>query len=132
MKVALRVVEVAKAGDGSAVTIELVFTNDGPSVFELDRASTADGGRITNDLFSIRRAGTKEPVPYNGIMKKRAHPGPKGFLQLKPGASVTQRARLDDYRFPAGGGAFTIVYSTFNHFSKDAVQLESNEVALTV
>ena len=132
MKISLRVVESARAPSGWIVAVELVFTNDGAAPFELDRASTADGGRITNDLFSIRLAATKEPVPYTGIMKKRAHPGRDGFVRVKPGESVAQTARLDDYRFPASGGAFTIAYSTWNHFSKDAVKLASNEVAFTL
>ena len=113
------------------VLLELRFTNSGPAVFELDKATACAGGRLENSVLQVM--GPEGEVSYRGMMKKRAHPGPEGFHRVAPGASVEVCLDVGQgYSFPAGGGVFTLRFDHFNHFSKDAQQLVSEPLTLNL
>ena len=131
MKPKLEVVDAKADGKGWRVVVALTFTNDGKKTFDLDKVSVCEGGRIANHVFQVMRGA--DEVPYQGMMAKRAPPGPDGFIHLAPGKSVRIEVRLDgEYAFPKDGGDFAVRFETANHFSKDDVQLVSNEVRLTL
>lgn len=127
----LEVVEAKADGDGWRVVVALTFTNDGKKTFDLDKVSVCDGGEVSNHVFVVTRGA--DEVRYQGMMRKRAPPGPDGFIHLAPGKSVRIEVRLDgEYAFPAEGGEFVMRFETANHFSKDDVTLVSNEVRFTL
>lgn len=120
---------VERSGDHWVVKVAVKFTNTGKKVFQLDKLTAALSGELANNVFTITSA--KGPVEYRGMMAKRAHPGPKGFAKIAPGASVETTVDLGaDYAFPAAGGRFSVKFSSANHFSVDDVQLVSDELAL--
>ena len=113
------------------VPIEVTFANNGSKVFELDKATACDGGRIRNNVFHVSVDGVE--VGYQGIMAKRAHPGKDGFHRIQPGETHRQSVDIGDvYALPEDGGEMTVRFDHFNHFSDDSVQLRSADVAGTL
>lgn len=113
------------------VVIDARFANRGAETFELDKTTACDGGAIYNDVFVVQSAGTT--VAYQGIMMKRAHPGPDGFHRLAPGESIVERIDLGaSYAFAADGGTFTVRFDHFNHFSANDVQLISTPITVVL
>ena len=117
------------AEDRWEVSLRVFFESTGQETFELDKATACLGGRLTNCVFEVQ--GPTGEVGYQGMMKKRAHPGPEGFHHLPPGQSVQALVDIGaGYAFPPEGGSFSVRFDHFNHFSKDGIQLVSEPVSL--
>jgi hypothetical protein len=113
------------------ILANLTIINQGTQAVALDKLSIAFDGELHNHVFQIQQRGHE--IEYRGEMVKRAPPGPSGFLKLQPGKAYQQTVPLQGhYAFPPAGGEFTIRFDTFNHFSKDALQLTSNEAAFVL
>ncbi len=131
MTIKLTVQQARRSGDGWSVKVEISFSNTGKTPFALDKLTICHDGTISNNVFDIRQGGKR--IEYQGEMHKRAHPGPQGFVVVKPGASHRVVVEVGQaYRFPAAGGDFSIAFDSFNHFSKDAIQLRSQPATFSL
>lgn len=111
------------------VVLELCLTNTGATVFELDKPTACAGGQLQNHVFDVQ--GPAGEVSYQGMMKKRAPP--ESFFQVEPGGTHREHVDLGArYAFPAEGGTFEVRFDHFNHFAKDAEQLVSPPLTLTL
>lgn len=109
------------------VMIQIDFENIGGGIFELDKLTACHKGDIGNAVFDIKIGDTQ--VQYQGMMKKRVHPGPRGFLRIAGGKKVTIAVDVgSDYAFPKEGGVATIRFDHANHFSVNYVQLVSEPI----
>lgn len=120
------VIEVKKASGGLYALSTITNTGTGPT--DLDPVAALRSGRLRNDYFEIL-AGGKE-AQYQGMMAKRAPPGPEGMLLLKPGESVKGYARLDEWYALPDEGELTIRYRHNNHFADNAQALSSEPVTV--
>jgi hypothetical protein len=128
--VKLRLVEVARVADRWKVLLEVRFTNVGGGIFELDKVTACEGGRVQNHVFDVRDGDTE--IDYRGMMTKRAPPGPEGFHGIAAGQSVAVTVDIGaHYDLPASG-QLRVRFDHHNHFSKQSVQLTSNEVVVTL
>lgn len=130
MEITLAEASRRQTSAGWELALAVTFHNDGPDPFELDKVTACALGRLNNAVFDVRAEGVE--VPYRGPMKKRAHPGPAGFVHLAPGERVTYEVRLDPHYALPGGGALEVRFDHFNHFARDAVQLSSAPLSLTL
>lgn len=131
LSVRLNMDEAVKKEGGWSVVVSVEFMNSGKKIFELDKLTACEGGELANNVFVIEGKGGR--VEYRGMMVKRGPPGPDGFYRIEPGGRVVNRVRLDrDYAFPQKGGAFSIRFESFNHFSKDAVELKSDTIPFSL
>lgn len=104
------------------LTVELVITNNMDRAVQFDKPSIGFGGRLTNNLFSIKADGVE--IPYRGMMAKRVPPD--DFLKLKPAEEF--RVTLDlsaDYDIPRTAKKIEVRFEHTNHFSVDDFQLYS-------
>lgn len=109
----------------------LRFSNNTAEPFALDKVTACVNGSIRNNVFQIKQAGAD--IKYQGMMAKRAHPGPDGFLNLEAGDEHSVELDLGgEYAFPDAGGTFSVAFDHFNHFSVNGVQLTSAPVQLTL
>ena len=112
-----------------SVPVSVSFENRGSKMFELDKATGCEAGDVSNDVFEVLVDG--KAVPYKGIMRKRAHPGTDGFWKIRAGERHVVEVDLGPhYGFHEKGGTALIRFRHFNHFSKDAVQLESEQTTM--
>jgi hypothetical protein len=117
--------------DRWSIPVELTFENKGTSTIELDKFSIVFDGELKNDMFKIS-SGDKA-IEYIGMAVRRAPPGPKGFVKLKPREIVKTKFDLGKtYRFPDSGGTYTIKYETRNAFSKNLLSLVSDSKTFTL
>lgn len=116
-------VELVKA---TPLTVRLTIPNPGATPLALDEPTVCKGGELSNHVFRIT-AGGKE-VDYRGEMAKRAPPD--SFLNVKPGKAYQVDVDLSEHYALPSKGELTIRFDTFNHFSKDEVQLVSNELVV--
>lgn len=131
MKVQIELLEATRRGGQVALKVALSFHNEAGRRFELDKVSACASGRPENWVFKISHDGHE--VPYQGEMKKRAHPGKHGFFHVGAGETLRLEVTLgEQYAFPAARGDFTVKFDSANHFSKDDVWLESPEVRFSV
>jgi hypothetical protein len=124
IKVTMRNIPPDKKSTDFSVMVELTFENTSAQVVELDKMSIAYGGDVTNDFFDVMVAGKE--LEYLGMMAKRGHPGPGGFVKVKPKEKLIVTADIGTlYQFPQGEYEIEAKYKTYNHFSKDEINLES-------
>lgn len=110
--------------------VEIEFSNATTGAFELDKLTACAGGRIANAVFEVE--GPAGPIPYRGMMAKRAHPGRGGFLAVRPGAPHTVTVDLGEVYALPRRGTVSVRFDHFNHFSIHAVQLRSAPVDLVL
>jgi len=112
---------------GRPLSVEIVIGNGLERTLKLDRPSVAFGGRLQNDLFEVKADG--KPVPYGGMMKKRAPPD--SFLELRPRDEYRQVVDLsENYRIPPGTKSVEVRFRHHNHFSPDNCELESRPLKI--
>lgn len=113
------------------LVVRVRFQNRGAEVFELDKTTAGAGGRLRNSVFAVVADGAE--VDYQGMMAKRAHPGPDGFFRIPPGGEQVIEVDVGQYYpVPEKAKSVTVQFDHFNHFSVDRVQLTSNVVAVSL
>ena len=113
------------------VMLEVSFKNIGGGKFELDKRTACEGGRISNRVFQVQMGDTE--VQYQGMMAKRAHPGPDGFFRIAAGEELKVDVDLgDQYAFPKEGGNARVTFDHANHFSIHRVQLQSPTIEIAL
>lgn len=113
----------------SPLTVEVSLTNTLDRTVSFDKPSVAFGGLLENDLFEVKADG--RPVPYSGIMKKRAPAD--SFLNLKPGERYSANVVLSSsYAIPKGARTVEIRFAHHNHFSKDDFDLASRPLVVAL
>jgi len=128
LEVRLALQSLRRLADRWSVIVELSITNGTGERLDLDKATVFFDGELENAVFEVRSG--KGEVAYLGMMRKRGPPGRDGFVHLRPGETFTRSIDLGpSYAFPEAGKV-AIAFDSFNHFSKDAVQLTSNRLEL--
>ncbi len=113
-----KIVEFKPGPSGWNYWVELSVTNSLNRKLLLDGLTVAADGSIKNDVFVVTVDG--KPVDYHGMMKKRAPPGPEGFVNLAPGAEYKKVIELSEsYPIPPGKHVVEVGFDHRNHFSLD-------------
>lgn len=113
-----KIVEFKPGPKGWSYWVELTVTNSLNRELLLDGISVANDGSIDNNLFRVKVNG--KAVEYQGVMLKRAPPGPEGFVRLAPGAEYKKVIELtNEYPVPPGNRIVEVGFEHTNHFSPD-------------
>ena len=113
-------VGLAVTPQGKDVHAVLTFANvSGHPVF-LDKISACASGKIGDDVFQIRADG--QLLPFTGHRSQRpADPGPRQFITLAPGTTVSEEVILNhSYRFPSGTHDYTVTYGAQHAYPRAA------------
>jgi peptidyl-Lys metalloendopeptidase len=94
-------------GRGDNVLVTVTLTNTSNTVQHLLRWRMPQQS-LEAPLFEVQRDG--KPVRYLGRRIKRAAPGPADYLQLAPGAALTQTVELSRFYEMSITGNYTIRY----------------------
>ncbi len=90
---------------GQPMRITLTVRNPTQRTLTFCRYHTPFEG-LQNDIFSV--SASIADVPYQGMMKKRAPPGPEDFIAVPPGESRSATVDLaEGYTIPEGGFALS-------------------------
>lgn len=90
---------------GQPMRVEMTVSNPTDRAKTFCRYHTPFEG-LHNDIFAV--SASIADVPYRGMMKKRAPPGPKDYIRLAPGEARSATVDLaEGYTIPPGGYALS-------------------------
>ena len=127
-------VGLSVSAQGKDVHAVLTFANVSSQPVYLDKISACASGKIGDDVFQIRADG--QMLPFTGRKSQRpADPGPRQFITLAPGKTVSEEVTLNhSYHLPSGTHDYTVTYSAQHAYPRvlQSLSLTSNEASTTV